>query len=141
MTLSKVKMTEKERPINWVEKYRPKNLNEIEGQSQAVVLLKDFLRKFPRNNRSIIIHGPPGTGKTSLAIAAANELKAELFELNASDLRNRDKLREILRPAAEQRSLTRENKIILVDEVDGISEVDRGGLLELLALVESSAYP
>jgi len=77
----------------------------------------------------------------SLALAAANENKAELFELNASDLRNREKLREILRPAAEQQSLTKENKILLVDEVDGISETDRGGLLELMALVELSAYP
>jgi len=127
--------------INWTEKYRPKNFIEIEGQSQAIFLLKDFLKKFGSGNKAVIIHGPPGTGKTCLAYAAANENKAELFELNASDLRNREKLREILRPATEQRSLTKENKIILVDEVDGISETDRGGLLELLALVESSSYP
>ncbi len=127
--------------INWTEKYRPKNFIEIEGQSQAVFLLKNFLKKFGSGNKAVIIHGPPGTGKTCLAYAAANENKAELFELNASDLRNREKLREILRPATEQKSLTRENKIILVDEVDGISETDRGGLLELLALVESSSYP
>jgi len=126
---------------NWTEKHRPKNLSEIEGQEQAVFLLRNFLKKFPQGNKAVIIHGPPGTGKTSLAWAAAEENKAEIFELNASDLRNREKLREILRPATEQKSLTRKGKIILVDEVDGISETDRGGLLELLALVESSAYP
>jgi len=126
---------------NWTEKYRPKNFLEVEGQEQAVFLLKEFLKKFGRGNRAVIIYGPPGTGKTSLAYAAANSNKAELFELNASDLRNREKLREILRPATEQRSLLKDNKVILVDEVDGISETDRGGLLELLALVESSAYP
>ncbi|MDZ4226504.1 MAG: replication factor C large subunit [Candidatus Pacearchaeota archaeon] len=129
---------------NWTEKYRPKTFSEIEGQEQAVFLLKEFLKKFGTGgigNRAVIIHGPPGTGKTSLAFAAADLNKAELFELNASDLRDREKLRAILRPATEQKSLTKENKIILVDEVDGISETDRGGLLELLALVESSAYP
>jgi len=126
---------------NWTEKYRPKNFSEIDGQEQAIFLVKEFLKKFPRENKSVIIHGPPGTGKTSLALAVANENKAELFELNASDLRNREKLHGILRPATEQKSLTKANKIILVDEVDGISETDRGGLLELLALVESSAYP
>lgn len=126
---------------NWTEKYRPTNFTEVEGQSQAVFLLKDFLKKFGTGNKAIILHGPPGTGKTSLAIAAANENKAELFELNASDLRNKEKLRAILRPAAEQQSLTKENKILLVDEVDGISETDRGGLLELIALVELSSYP
>ena len=127
--------------INWTEKYRPKGYSDVEGQDQAVFLLKDFLKKFGSANKAVILYGPPGTGKTSMAIAAANESKAELFELNASDLRNREKLREILRPATEQRSLTNQNKVILVDEVDGISETDRGGLLELLALVESSAYP
>src|SRR3990172_4160158 len=126
---------------NWTEKYRPKNFSEIDGQEQAIFLVKEFLKKFPRENKSVIIHGPPGTGKTSLALAVANENKAELFELNASDLRNREKLHGILRPATEQKSLTKANKIILVDEVDGISETDRGGLLELLALVESSASP
>jgi replication factor C large subunit len=126
---------------NWTEKYRPKSFSGIEGQDQAVFLVKEFLKKFGRGNKAIIIYGPPGTGKTSLALAAATENNAELFELNASDLRNREKLREILRPAIEQKSLTKTNKVILVDEVDGISETDRGGLLELLALVESSAYP
>ena len=126
---------------NWTEKYRPKVYSDIEGQSQAVFLLKDFLKKFGTGNKAVIIHGPPGTGKTSLAIAAANENKAELFELNASDLRNKEKLRQILAPATEQKSLTKENKVILVDEVDGISETDRGGILELMALTESSSFP
>lgn len=129
--------------INWTEKYRPVNFSGVEGQEQAVFLLKEFLKKFgrPGGNRAVMIYGPPGTGKTSLAYAAADENKAELFELNASDFRDREKLRGILRPATEQKSLTKKNKIILVDEVDGISETDKGGLLELLALVESSAYP
>src|SRR3990172_3078627 len=129
--------------INWTEKYRPKNFSDVEGQEQAIFFLKEFLKKFGRKgeNRAAMVYGPPGTGKTSLAFVAADENKAELFELNASDLRDREKLREILRPATEQKSLTKKSKIILVDEVDGISETDRGGLLELLALVESSAYP
>ncbi|MGA2130519.1 MAG: replication factor C large subunit [Candidatus Pacearchaeota archaeon] len=134
-------MVEPEKAETWTEKYRPEYFVEVEGQQQAVLLLKDFLKKFAAGNKAIIIHGPPGTGKTSLAFAAANENHAELFELNASDLRNREKLIEILKPATEQRSLTKEKKIILVDEVDGISETDKGGLLELIALVESSSYP
>ena len=78
---------------NWTEKYRPKNFSDVEGQEQAVFFLKEFLKKFGRagENRAVMIHGPPGTGKTSLAFAAADENKAELFELNASDLRNREK--------------------------------------------------
>ncbi len=89
----------------------------------------------------MILYGPAGTGKTALAYVIANETKSEIFELNASDLRDREKLREILRPATEQQPLTKKGKIILVDEVDGISGADRGGLSELVRLIESSSHP
>ena len=55
--------------------------------------------------RALLLHGPSGIGKTSLVYVAGLETKAEIFELNASDLRNKGKLQEILKPAMEQRSL------------------------------------
>jgi len=125
----------------WTEKYRPKNLGEIRGQDEAVLKIKDFIKNFGKKKKALLLHGPPGTGKTSIAHAAANEINYEIFELNASDLRNREKLKEILKPAIEQKSLEKGNKIILVDEVDGISEYDYGGLGELLELIELSSYP
>jgi len=128
---------------NWVEKYRPKFFSDIKGQEQAIEKIKSFLKNAnsPKGKKAAILHGPPGTGKTTIAHVTAKELGAELFELNASDLRNRDSLKEILRPATEQQSLTKKGKIILVDEVDGISGVDRGGLLELLELIEVTGHP
>jgi replication factor C large subunit len=133
---------------NWVEKYRPKKFEEVKGQDLAVQKIKQFLDNFKKTStfpkkpkKSLILYGPPGTGKTTLAHVAAREANSELFELNASDLRDRERLREILKPAIEQKSLIKENKIILVDEVDGISKVDWGGLPELLVLVETSSYP
>ena len=125
----------------WAEKYRPKYLGDIRGQSLAIEKLRNFLKKPSSERGAIAFHGPPGTGKTSLAYVIANETQSEIFELNASDLRNKEKLNQILRPATEQKSLTKKSKIILVDEVDGISEVDRGGLSELVNLIESSAHP
>ncbi len=127
--------------MQWTEKYRPGKFFDVRGQDLAVGKIKEFLKKFGRGKKAIILHGPPGTGKTALAYAAANEANSEIFELNASDLRNKEKLREILKPATEQKSLTKKSKIILVDEVDGISVVDRGGLTELVRLIESSYYP
>ena len=126
---------------NWTEKYRPVYFIDIKGQELAVEKIREFLRKFKRGEKAIILYGPPGTGKTALAYVIANETKSEIFELNASDLRNSEKLRTILQPATEQQPLTKKSKIILVDEVDGISEVDRGGLSELAGLIESSSHP
>jgi replication factor C large subunit len=127
--------------MNWTEKYRPIYFIDVRGQDFAVGKLKEFLRKFEEEKKATILHGPPGTGKTALAYVAAKETNSEIFELNASDLRNKAKLVEIMKPATEQKSLTKNHKIILVDEVDGISEVDRGGLTELIRLIESSYHP
>ena len=88
------------------------------------------------------MHGPPGSGKTSLAYAVAGEMGAEILELNASDFRNKAKILEIVGPASRQASLFGKGKIILIDEVDGISAMkDRGGLVTLLGLLAKSAFP
>jgi replication factor C large subunit len=126
----------------WTEKYRPKKFEEIKGQNEAVFKINEFVKDFGKKKKALLLYGPPGTGKTSLAYAAAKENNMEIFELNASDFRNKEKLNQILRPAVEQKSLLNEKvKIILVDEVDGISELERGGLSELLDILEISSYP
>ena len=127
--------------IPWAEKYRTKSFEDIRGQELAVDKVKFFLKSFPKK-KAVVLHGAPGTGKTSLAYAIAVETEAEILELNASDLRNKAKIAEIIGPASQQRSLFNKSKIILVDEVDGVSAVkDRGGLGELLSLLEKSSFP
>jgi len=125
----------------WIEKHRPRIFEEIKGQDQAIAKIREFFRNFGKEKKSLILHGPPGVGKTTLAYALANETNSEVVELNASDLRNREKLQEILKPAIEQKSLTKEGKIILIDEIDGISETDRGCIEELSELIVSTPYP
>lgn len=125
--------------IQWTEKYRPKYFGDVKGQTTAVDKLKILFSG--KLKKPVLLHGPPGVGKTTLAYVIASETNSEIFELNASDLRNKAKLKEILQPAMEQRSLTKDSKIILIDEVDGISAVDRGGLPELISLMAESKYP
>ncbi len=131
----------------FAEKYRPKTFSDIKGQEQAIEIAKKFVGEFnlgkitKSQKRALVLHGAPGIGKTTLAHVIALETNSEIFELNASDLRNKSNLQETLRPAIEQRPLINNNKIILIDEVDGISGTDRGGIIELLYLIETTNYP
>jgi len=125
----------------WAEKYRAKSYSEIKGQDLAISKVKNFLSNFPYK-KSLILFGTPGIGKTSLAYVIALETDSEILELNASDFRDKKKIAEIIGPAISQKSLFNKNKIILVDEVDGISaRKDFGGLTELLSLIDKSAFP
>ena len=126
--------------IPLIEKYRVDNLNDIKGQSIAVEEVRNFLRMFPAK-KALILNGPVGTGKTSMALALAKENDLELFELNASDLRNRSSLEAVLKPSLEQQSLFGKGKLILMDEADGITGSDRGGLPELIALISKTKVP
>ncbi|MEK6906762.1 MAG: replication factor C large subunit [Nanoarchaeota archaeon] len=134
--------------MTWVEKYRPNIFEDIKGQDEAIEKIKNFIEEFNLSKitgknykKALILHGSPGVGKTTITHVMAKEINSEIFELNASDLRNRDKINNTLKPAIEQISLVKKSKLILVDEVDGISIVDRGGLDALLQLIDSSYYP
>lgn len=131
-------MTSKSIPL--IEKYRARKFSDIKGQDIAIQEVMNFYKRFPMK-KAMILNGPVGTGKTSLAIALANEFNLELFELNASDLRNRTKLEEVLSPAIAQHSLFKKGKLILMDEADGITGTDRGGLPELIALIDKTSHP
>jgi len=125
---------------NISEKYRAKKYSDIISQDLAIVEIKKFLQEFPKK-KGVILHGPAGTGKTSLALAAVYENNYDVLELNASDLRNRAKLEEVLKPATLQQSLFKKGKILLMDEVDGVTGTDIGGIPELIRILEETKHP
>ncbi|HLD98015.1 MAG TPA: replication factor C large subunit, partial [Candidatus Nanoarchaeia archaeon] len=127
--------------LNWAEKYRVKSFEDFKGQESSLNEINKFLQNFPKEKKAILIHGSAGVGKTSIAHVIKNELDVEIFELNASDFRNKEQLEVKLKPASEQKSLFKKNKILLVDEVDGLSTSDRGGLPELINLIKESQFP
>jgi replication factor C large subunit len=127
----------------WIITYLPKTTKGIIGREKQITLLNQYVTSFPKvKKQAILLSGPAGSGKTSCVHALANDYNLELFEVNASDVRNKDSLREILYPATQQKSFFYDGKIILIDEVDGISgNADRGGMQELATIIEQSKVP
>ncbi len=125
---------------NFIEKYRAKKYNDLKGIDSVILECKKFLQEYPKR-KALLLHGSAGTGKTSLARAVASENDFEVLELNASDLRNRAKLESILKPASQQKSLFKKGKILLMDEVDGITGTDIGGIPELVRIIDLTTFP
>lgn len=129
--------------MTWQEKYRPKTLKEFIGQDEIKHKILDFIKNFKtERKKALLLYGPPGCGKTSLVHVIAKDLGLEIVELNASDFRNKDQIQLIVGNAIKQQSLFSKGKIILVDELEGVSgHEDRGGIQELLRLVETTSFP
>jgi replication factor C small subunit len=91
-------MAANEEPLMWVEKYRPKTLDEVVDLKDIVESLKAFMRN-PKTMPHLMLAGIPGTGKTTIALCIAHQLygdtwKSFTLELNASDERGIDTVRE-----------------------------------------------
>ncbi|MBU0536514.1 MAG: replication factor C large subunit [Nanoarchaeota archaeon] len=126
----------------WTRKYQPKKIGDIAGQDAAVKQILGFASGSRKQKKAAIVYGPVGSGKTISVYAAANELGFEVIEVNASDFRNQDQINSVIGAASKQRSLFSKGKIILVDEIDGLSGTkDRGGIPALTKLAEESAFP
>ncbi|KAH8815119.1 P-loop containing nucleoside triphosphate hydrolase protein [Xylogone sp. PMI_703] len=121
----------------WVEKYRPKSLNDVTAQDHTITVLQRTLQS--SNLPHMLFYGPPGTGKTSTVLALAKELygpelmKTRVLELNASDERGisivREKVKDFARMQLSQPTAAyREKypcppyKIIILDEADSMTQ-------------------
>lgn len=124
----------------WILKYTP-DLDGIQGQDTPMARLREHVQAKKRK-KALFIYGPTGCGKTSSVYALARSLDLEVLELNASDFRNKNMIDSTVGSAINQRSLLCKSKVILVDEVDGLSgRDDRGGVLAIAKLVEQSSFP
>ncbi|MHA1733555.1 MAG: replication factor C large subunit [Promethearchaeota archaeon] len=139
--------------LPWVEKYRPRSVKDLVGmQSIANKVLSYVKNKMANQNsnlKPILLEGPPGIGKTSVVYAVAHDLRLGVVEMNASDSRTAQSIRDLLVETSRSRDLMSfmgkkrsRGKILLIDEVDGISgQADRGGLSELLKILPGSKFP
>ena len=153
--------------MEWTEKYRPRTLDEIVGNKSAIRKMKLWangwiggipLKKSAEakdeimRKKALILAGPPGVGKTTSALALANELGWSVIELNASDKRSGDIVRNIVLGGAinegfrEDGSFTLskegERKLIILDEADNLSgREDRGGVQAIVEAVKKGSQP
>lgn len=153
----------------WTSKYAPTTLNQICGNKGQVEKLQRWLRDFPKNQkkdfklpgkdgsgtfRAVIIHGPPGIGKTTAAHVVAKEEGYDIVETNASDTRSKKLMEQSLRGILDTTSLmgyfskgdkqvedSKKKMVLIMDEVDGMTGSDRGGVGALAKVCKTSAIP
>ena len=128
----------KEKKELFVDKYKPKTIQEIIGHKEQINELGKWLDAFPTSlknpdyKRGVLITGPPGIGKTTMAHLVVTTMGYKVAEYNASDTRSIKSLEGL-----GLRRLFKE--VVIMDEIDGLSE--RGSVGEIASLIKSSQVP
>jgi len=153
----------------WTVKHAPTQLSQICGNKGQVEKLQAWLRGFQKNlrtgfkmagkdgsglYRAVIIHGPPGIGKTTAAHLVANLEGYDVVESNASDTRSKKLVETGLKGVLSTTSLLgyfagdgqkvdagKKKLLLIMDEVDGMSAGDRGGVGALASVCKKTQIP
>ncbi|MCS7096272.1 MAG: replication factor C large subunit [Nitrososphaerota archaeon] len=132
-------------PQPWTIKHKPTSLKEVVGNREAVQKLVEWVRSWDKDvpkHRAAFIYGPPGIGKTVTVEALAKDFNMELIEKNASDYRTEEAVRRIAGLASQYRSLFSAKRIILFDELDGLTgSADKGGVKAMVEVIQNARCP
>ncbi|MEM5871524.1 MAG: replication factor C large subunit [Candidatus Aenigmatarchaeota archaeon] len=124
----------------WVDKYKPKSVKEIVGQTSALNEILRWLNSW-KPGKALALIGPPGVGKTLIPEVIANEKNWLLTQINASDQRDASTIESKLLEAVKEKPIFHKGKLILIDEVDGITVNDRGGINAIIKVIKESKFP
>jgi len=125
--------------LPWIEKYRPKSLNDIISHKEIIKTLKVCIEN--KTLTHLLFYGPPGTGKTSTIMACVRELYGSkmpmmVMELNASDDRGIECVREKIKGFVSSRTIyyekTKMFKLVILDEMDNLTYDAQAGLRKMI---------
>lgn len=140
---------------DWTEKYRPKNLSGVVGNRKAKDELKRWAGQWVSGKpkqKAVILAGKPGIGKTTSALALADEMGWGVLEMNASDDRNSDAIKNFVGRSAVDDTFSvdgdfipyNEGKrtLLILDEADNVfGSQDRGGIGEIANTIKKTQQP
>ncbi|PIW33421.1 MAG: replication protein C [Nitrosopumilales archaeon CG15_BIG_FIL_POST_REV_8_21_14_020_37_12] len=125
----------------WSEKHRPQNVSDMIGNEESRAAIMEWFAKWKKGTKPILLVGPPGIGKTTIAYLTAKQFGYDMIGLNASDVRSKSRINEILSPVLGNVSVLG-TPMIFVDEVDGIhGRGDYGGAEALIQILKEPTVP
>ena len=127
----------------WTEKYKPLFYEEFIGNSVAVEQVRKWAEAWlsGKKQKPLLLYGATGVGKTALVNVLVHEYGFELLELNASDDRDAKKIQRIAGLASVSRTFSGKMRLILLDEIDGLYRVDRGGAGAVVKILKENSCP
>jgi replication factor C large subunit len=129
----------------WTVKHKPKSLAEVIGNKETIQKFVDWIKSWDKGipkKRAAFLYGPPGIGKTVTVEALAYDFQMELVEKNASDYRTEDAINRFAGLASQYGSLFGGKRIVLLDELDGLTgTADKGGVKAITDIVKTAQCP
>jgi len=125
----------------WSEKHRPQIISDMVGNEESRAAIMEWFAKWKKGTKPLLLVGPPGIGKTTMAYLLAKQFEYDMIGLNASDVRSKSRINEILTPVLGNVSVLG-TPMIFVDEVDGIhGRGDYGGAAALVDILKEPTVP
>jgi replication factor C large subunit len=125
-------------------KYAPKKLDDFIGNSERIEQIKQWMLQWlsGKKRRPLLLWGPPGVGKTSIAYALKSQFDLDLLEMNASELRNKKRVERILGGSSMAGSLFGRTRLVLVDDADVLAgRKDSGGSTAIKNFLKETICP
>jgi len=125
----------------WSDKHRPQSISDMIGNEEARTVFVEWFAKWKKGTKPILLVGPPGIGKTTIANLSGKQFGYDMISLNASDVRSKSRIFEVLNPVLGNISVLG-SPMIFVDEVDGIhGRADFGGAEALIKILKEPTVP